>query len=158
MGEPVDKMKRTTKIVVSVLAWMFTVGIAIAPAAMAGETEAKALLSAMTDYVSTQKTISFDYDVNLEVVTKEHQKLTLASSGRVNLSRPDKIRATRSGGFADIEMVFDGQTVTLLGKTMNIYTQVGIPGSIDHLVDELKDKYARPLPPLICLLLIPTTN
>lgn len=28
----------------------------------------------------------------------------------------------------------------------NIYTQVDIPGSIDHLVDELKDKYNRPLP------------
>jgi hypothetical protein len=43
-------------------------------------------------------------------------------------------------------MVFDGQTLTLLGKNMNVYTQVGIPGSVDHLVDELKDKYARPLP------------
>jgi len=28
----------------------------------------------------------------------------------------------------------------------NIHTQVDIPGSIDHLVDELKDKYNRPLP------------
>lgn len=116
------------------------------PGAVAGEAEAKALLKAMTDYVSGQRTISFAYDVNLEVITKEHQKLALASSGKVILSRPDKIRATRSGGFADIEMVFDGQTLTLLGKNMNVYTQVGIPGSIDHLVDELRDKYARPLP------------
>ena len=29
---------------------------------------------------------------------------------------------------------------------MNIYTQVAIPGSIDHLVDELRQKYNRPLP------------
>jgi Predicted periplasmic protein len=29
---------------------------------------------------------------------------------------------------------------------MNIYTQVAIPGSIDHLVDELREKYNRPLP------------
>jgi hypothetical protein len=119
----------------------------IAPtAATADEAEAKALLKAVTDYVAGQKVISFDYDASLEVVTKDDQKLTLASSGNVELARPDKVRATRSGGFADIETVFDGQTLTILGKNMNIYTQVAIPGSIDHLVDELREKYNRPLP------------
>ena len=59
---------------------------------------------------------------------------------------PDKVRANRSGGFADIETVFDGKTLTILGKNMNVYTDVAIPGSIDHLVDELREKYNRPLP------------
>ena len=74
------------------------------------------------------------------------QKLGLASSGTVTLSRPDKVRTTRSGGFVDVETVFDGKTLTLLGKNANKYTQVDIPGTIDHLVDELKDKYGLPLP------------
>ena len=39
-----------------------------------------------------------------------------------------------------------GRLLTILGKNMNIYTQVTIPGSIDHLVDELREKYNRPLP------------
>jgi len=120
---------------------------AIAPtAATAGEAEAKALLKAMTDYVAAQQVISFGYDVSLEVVTRDDQKLTLAASGNVELARPDKLRASRSGGFADIETVFDGKTLTILGKNMNIYTQIAIPGSIDHLVDELREKYNRPLP------------
>ena len=110
------------------------------------EAGAKALLKAMTEYVAAQKAISFDYDVSLEVVTRDDQKLTLAASGNVELARPDKVRASRSGGFADIETVFDGKTLTILGKNMNIYTQVAIPGSIDHLVDELREKYNRPLP------------
>ena len=114
--------------------------------ATAGEAEAKALLKAMTDYVAAQKVISFDYDVSLEVVTRDDQKLTLVASGNVELARPDKVRASRSGGFADIETVFDGKTLTILGKNMNIYTQVAIPGSIDHLVDELREKYNWPLP------------
>ena len=62
------------------------------------------------------------------------------------LARPDKIRATRSGGCADVETVFDGKTLTFLGKNANIYAQVDIPGTIDHLVDELRDKHNRPLP------------
>ncbi len=34
----------------------------------------------------------------------------------------------------------------MFGKNKNVYAQVDIPGTIDHLVDELKDKYDRPLP------------
>ena len=79
------------------------------------EAGAKAMLKAMTEYVTAQKAISFDYDVNLEVVTKDDQKLTLAASGNVELARPDKIRASRSGGFADIETVFDGKTSVRCG-------------------------------------------
>ena len=111
-----------------------------------GEAGPKAMVKAMTDYVAAQKAISFDYDVSLEVVTSDDQKLTLAASGNVELARPDKVRASRSGGFADIETVFDGKTLTILGKNMKIYTQVAIPGSIDHLTDELREKYNRPLP------------
>ena len=41
-------------------------------------------------------------------------------------------------------MLFDGKTLTLLGKTANLYAQVDVPGTIDHLVDELRDKCNRP--------------
>ena len=100
----------------------------------------------MTDYVGAQQAIAFDYDATLEVVSTDRQKLQLAASGMVSLARPDKIRATRSGGFVDVETVFDGKTLTLLGKNKNIYTQVELPGSLDHLVNELQNKYDRPLP------------
>ena len=140
------KIRRQFVTGVSALALTLIAGTATSPGAVAGEEEAKALLKAMTDYMAAQRAISFDFDAILEVVTEDGQKLALASSGAVSLTRPDKIRATRSGGFADIETVFDGTTLTVLGKNKNVYTQVEIPGSIDHLVDELKDKYNRPLP------------
>ena len=50
------------------------------------------------------------------------------------------------GGFANIEMVFDGKTLTLLGKNANLYAQIEAPGTIDQLVDVLRDKYHRPVP------------
>nr|WP_246752862.1 DUF2092 domain-containing protein [Sinorhizobium sp. BG8] len=108
--------------------------------------EAKKLLKAMSDYLAAQKAISFGYDANLQVVSNAGQKLGLASSGTVTLGRPDKVQTTRSGGFINVETVFDGKTLTLLGKDINKYTQVEIPGTVDHLVDELKDKYNLPLP------------
>lgn len=120
--------------------------LAAIPAAHADEAQAKALLKAMSDYLAAQKEISFDYDASLEFVTKQDQKLALASSGTVTLDRPDKFRATRRGGFADVEMVFDGKTLSLLGKDNNMYAQAEVPGTIDHLVDELRDKFGKPLP------------
>lgn len=113
--------------------------------AKAGESEAKSLLKAMSDYLAAQKTISFGYDSDLEFVTKDHQKLMLASSGTVDLSRPDKIRVKRSGGFSSVEMIFDGKVLTALHEETNDYAQADEPGTLDHLVDVLRDKYQKPV-------------
>ena len=49
-------------------------------------------------------------------------------------------------GFADAEVNFDGKTLTLLGKNANAYAQAEVPGTIDQLVDTIRDKMQRPLP------------
>jgi hypothetical protein len=143
MQHAVGKLAGNGKALVGALAMVMMVGVS---AAHADETYAKDLLKAMSDYLAAQQAIQFEYDTNLEVVTTDGQKIGLASSGGVTLSRPDKIRVTRRGGFANVEMVFDGKTLSLLGKDANLYTQVEVPGNIDHLVDELRDKFHRPLP------------
>ena len=110
------------------------------------EASARRQLKAMSDYMAAQKAISFGYDTSLEVVTTENQKLGLASSGTVTVNRPDKLRVTRTGGFADVEFVFDGKTVTMLGKNANAYAQAPAAGTIDALVDTVRTKYHRPIP------------
>jgi hypothetical protein len=123
-----------------------TAGIVSISGARADETQAKSLFKAMSDYLGAQKAISFEYDTSLDIVSPQKQKVGLASSGTVVLNRPDKLRITRVGGFANVEMVFDGKALTLLGKNSNLYSQVEAPGTIEHLVDELRDKYHRPVP------------
>ena len=66
-------------------------------------------------------------DSTLEVVTKDGQKLALVSSGALTLNRPDKLHATRKGGFADVELAFDGKTVTLLGRHATAYARTESP-------------------------------
>jgi hypothetical protein len=112
----------------------------------AEEADAKRIVKAMSDYMAKEKSVSFAYDSIFEVVTKDHQTIALASSGTISLRRPDKIRATRSGGFANVEMLFDGKMLTMLGKNANSYAQMDFTGSVDQLIDELKNKHDRPLP------------
>ena len=108
--------------------------------------DAQSLLKGMSDYLSAQKAMSLQYDAVFEVVTKDHEKIQLATSGSVILSRPDKIRSTRQAGFADVETVFDGKTLSILGKNANVYVQADVPGTVENLVDQLREKFHRQLP------------
>jgi len=140
------KLLKISVVSISAAALSLIIGLGAPPGARADQADARNLLKAMSDYMASQNAISFGFDATLEVITKENQKLALASSGAVTLNRPGKIRATRAGGHADIEMLFDGQTLTLFGKTANLYTQIEVPGTLDNLVDVLRDEYNRPLP------------
>jgi len=131
----------------SVKAGLITLAAALsATTAQANEADAKRLLQAMSDYLAAQKAISFDFDTNLEIVSAQQEKIALANSGAMTLNRPDKLHVTRKGGFANMEMAYDGKTVTLLGKNTNLYAQVEAPGTIDQLVDVLRDKHHKPVP------------
>jgi hypothetical protein len=114
--------------------------------ATAGESVAKALVKAMSDYMAEQVAISFSFDTDFESVTKNIQQLALANSGTVTPNRPDKLHVTRHGGLADLEAIFDGKTLPLIGGSTNVYGHVDLPGSIDHLINELRDKYRRSVP------------
>lgn len=128
------------------LAVLAAVGAATPSVGRADEANAKSLLKTMSDYLAAQKEISFDYDSSLEIVSTQQQKIALVSSGALTLERPDKLHATRTGGFASIDLVFDEKTLAALGKNKNLYAQIDAPGTIDQLVDVLRDKYHRPVP------------
>ena len=97
----------------------------------------------MSDYLTGQKTFAFGYDATLEIVTPDHQKIMLANSGTVDLNRPDKIRATRDGGFSSVEMLFDGQTLTVEHKDAKTYAQAAVPGTIDNVIEVLREDLVR---------------
>ncbi len=113
--------------------------------ALAGDDDAKQILKSMSDYLASQKVVSVTFDASLEAVTADGAKVQFNDSGTVLLSRPNKLHATRTGGYADVELFFDGKAVTVLGKNLNKYVQLDAPGSVDQLIDTLRDKGA-PLP------------
>ncbi len=104
--------------------------IALPAGAYAAEAEARAILKAMSDYMAAQQNFTIEYDTGLEVVTTDKQKIQLASSGSIAVSRPDKMRVRRTGGFADVEFIFDGKMLTVHGMHSNVYVQAEMPGTI----------------------------
>jgi hypothetical protein len=133
-------------------AWICLVTAAIlfvattAATAQAQEDGARKILKAMASYLAGQKAITATFDADIEVITPTLQKIQFTSSGQVVMSRPNRLRATRAGGYSDVELVFDGTTATILGRHNNTYAQIKAPGSIDEFIHRLRDEHGVTMP------------
>jgi hypothetical protein len=135
-------MKRTSlRKLVRIMTTASSVAIlsaAASPGARADDSVA--LLKAMTDYTTAQKSISATFDSDIEVITPELQKIQFTSSGQLKLARPDKLRVRRTGGYADVDLVYDGKTVSLYGNNAKAYVQADLAGTVDQLVDAIQER------------------
>src|ERR1700754_5208870 len=107
----------------------------------AQDNNAVEILKRMSSYVGSQQTVLTSFDTDIEVITDDLQKIQFASSGQVMLSRPDKLRATRTGGYADVEFVFDGKKATIFGKNLGVYAQADFTGSVEQLISKMRAEF-----------------
>jgi hypothetical protein len=126
-------------------AFLATLTAAIARAQPQGS-DAKPILKMMSDYVSNQKAIAFTFDSDIEIITPQLEKIQFTNSGEALLSRPDKLRAHRVGGYADVALTFDGKTASVFGKHINSYAQFEAPGNVDQLIEALRAGHGIALP------------
>lgn len=92
------------------------------------------ILKSMTDYLGSQNTLSASFESDIEIITPELQKIQFTSSGQIKLSRPDKLRVKRTGGYSDVELVYDGKTISLYGNDAKSYMQADAPGTVDQMI------------------------
>jgi hypothetical protein len=121
-------------------------GLALVTAQGVAAQDAQKILKSMSDYLASQPSISLAFESDIEIVTPEMQKIQFASSGGLVMARPDKLRATRTGGYADVELVFDGKTLSVLGKNLNAYAQIDAAGTVDNLIDKLRHDFSVAIP------------
>jgi hypothetical protein len=134
-----------TKSALGLLAAM-AVTVVPAPAARAEDGDAQKLLRAMADYIGRQENLSLKYDADVEVVTPAVEKIQFSASGEVTMSRPNKFRVSRTGGYADIELISDGSNVTVYDRGGNRFAQVPAAGAFDEVVDRLRTEAPVELP------------
>src|SRR5207237_7897244 len=108
-------LSRTLARAPAIAASAIVVAFSVAGVARAEDDSAK-ILQASTNYVAAQKSISATFDSDIEIITPDLQKIQFTSSGQMKLSRPDKLRIRRTGGYADVELTYDGKTLTIYGN------------------------------------------
>ncbi|MBB3018775.1 hypothetical protein FHR70_001829 [Microvirga lupini] len=116
------------------------------PAAWAEDSKAKSILKAMSDYVSRQENLSLKYDADVEVVTPAVEKIQFSASGDITMTRPNKFRVSRTGGYAEVELVSDGSNLTVYDRGGNRFAQVPAVGTFDEVVDRLRTEATLELP------------
>jgi hypothetical protein len=112
--------------------------LSLTTVALRADGDPRAMLRTMSDYMAGQKTLSVRYDAEVEVITPDLQKIQFTASGDV--------RATRKGGYTDVELVFDGKTVTLHNRDREIFATIKAPGTINDLVQHLRTKHLVEVP------------
>ena len=131
------------------------IGVALGAAALlslttvlsrADDGDPRKILKAMSDYMAGQKTLSATYDADIEVLTLDLQKIQFTASGSVLVDRPAGLRATRTGGYADVELVFDGKAATIHNRDGKAFTRIEAPGSLDDLIHRLRAEHMVEVP------------
>ena len=141
-SRPVAALTRPTLGLLAAMAMM----VIPPPAAWAEDGAARNILKAMADYVGRQETLSLKYDADVEVVTPAVEKIQFSASGDVTMTRPNKFRVSRTGGYAEVELVSDGSTVTVFDRGGKRFAQVPAAGSFDEVVDRLRTEAPLELP------------
>jgi hypothetical protein len=109
------------------------------PARAESGDDAMAILKSMSDYIDAQQSITVKYDSDIEVITPLLQKLQFSSSGGFLMDRPNKLHMTRHGGYADVDLYFDGKRATVYGNNLNVFAGQDLQGTIDQLFEKLRD-------------------
>ena len=104
------------------------------PDARAQSDDANKILKTMSDYMASHKILVIlryrrrgDHPGGAKDSIRQFR-------GHLQIGRPDKIRASRTGGYADVELVFDGKTITVYAKHNGSYAQADAPGSLDQSI------------------------
>ena len=147
MSRPrIPRRSRTYDITSSMIAAFGLWSLLCAAPAQADSASAKRVVKAMSDYMASQNNLSGEFDVDLDVVTPELEKVQFAASGSIALERPNKVRVVRKGGYTEVELLSDGKTVTVKDLGSGHFAQLQSPATIDQIVDVLRSNYGIDMP------------
>jgi hypothetical protein len=119
-------------------AWLALAGASSGSAQEGLDSDSTTVLSSMQTYLGGLQSFSAQYDVDVDVISQEGEKLKFSSSGEMLIQRPGNLYVTRKGFIADAEVFVDGQNLTIYGKKLNGFIQFPAT-SIDEAIDALRE-------------------
>jgi hypothetical protein len=124
------------------------VGLMAVPAMSADkiDPEADKILKSMSDYLGGLSTFSMNADIDNEIIDLAGQKLQLSGGATIIIERSGKLYIHRQGAYADVEIKFNGEVLTVYGKGKNAYLQIKSPGNVDNAFKTLENEIGLDAP------------
>ena len=113
---------------------------------LAQDPDADKILKSMSTYLGGLPSFSVSADVDSEVIDLSGQKLQFSSSVTIAAERPGKLYVSRQGAIANMEIIFNGKTLTLYGKGLKIFNQIESLGTIDDAINTVRDEIGLDAP------------
>ena len=116
------------------------------PAASPVDPAAIQALKDMGAHLQTLKRFRVSTELTGERVLADGQKLQHTATARMDVERPNRLRAVMTSSRSERELVYDGKTVTLYTPAQKYYSTVPFTGSLAELVEQLERRYGVEVP------------
>jgi len=103
-------------------------------------------LRTMGEFLREQKKFSVSTATETDYVTDTGQKITVSAQGKLDVERPDKLRAELTSDRKDRQFFYDGKTFTIFSPKLGFYSTVDAPPTIGELADVLQARFGLELP------------
>jgi hypothetical protein len=106
-----------------------------APAETESQTQARAILMRMAEYLAGAKAFSVSMRAGYDAVQKSGQKIEFGEARKITLSRPDRLRIEGEDSDGDKSLtVFTGKEIVLVNSTDNAYAIAPQPSGLDNTI------------------------
>ncbi|NOV23247.1 DUF2092 domain-containing protein [Cupriavidus necator] len=116
-----------------------------APANAVDPTAVQALRD-MGKYLQTLNRFEVEVDLSGERVLADGQKLLHTATARVDVQRPNKLRAQMRSARSARDLLYDGKTVVLYMPEQKYYSQVPFTDNLADLVTRLRERFGVEVP------------
>jgi hypothetical protein len=103
-------------------------------------------LKDMGAFLQTLKRFHVATEVTGERVLADGQKLQHAATARMDVERPNRLRARMRTATSEREIIYDGKTVTFFIPAQKYYSTVELTDTLGGLINQLEQRYGVQLP------------
>lgn len=103
-------------------------------------------LRKMGAFLREQKNFTVSTATDTDFVTDTGQKVTVSAKGKIDVRRPDKLRAEYASDRKERQFFYDGKSFTIFSPKLGFYSTVTAPPTIGELADLLQTRFGLELP------------
>ena len=109
-------------------------------------TSADSVVVRMGEYLKTLKTFTLSPQISYDEVLPSGPKIQYLGSAVMTVRRPDRLRADISNDDGERSVYYDGKTLSVFGRTLNVFATVDAPPTLDEMFAKVLNEYDLGLP------------
>jgi hypothetical protein len=108
--------------------------------------QAMTALKRMNDYLKTLKSFRITTEVSKDELVDTNMKIQKSASNEISVRLPDRLHAHMAGDEQDLQVIYDGQTLTLYDAAGKHYASTPAPPTVARTLDVVRARYGNVLP------------